>query len=330
MFKKTAKRSTPGIWILPLAVVCLAGFRGSAAGQDAAKIPVILDTDIGDDIDDTWALALLLKSPQFDLKLVTTTYGKAEYRAKLIAKLLTVAGRSDVPVGLGAGGRAGTGGQEAWIGNYDLRAYPGKVYDDGVQALIDTIEASPRPVVLISIGPSTTVAEALKRRPELASKAVFVGMQGSIRKGYGGGAVCAEWNVKADVPAARKALLAPWKRIAITPLDTCGLIRLGGERFRILRDSPDALLKAVMENYRLWAKKATVGELKESSVLFDTVAVYLADPGPGSLLVMEELTLGVTPEGMMRLDPAGRAMSAATSWKDLDGFADLLVKKLLR
>ena len=50
----------------------------------AAKTPVMLDTDIGDDIDDTWALVMLLKSPELDLKLVTTTCGKAEYRAKLV------------------------------------------------------------------------------------------------------------------------------------------------------------------------------------------------------------------------------------------------------
>ncbi|MGA2258608.1 MAG: nucleoside hydrolase, partial [Thermoguttaceae bacterium] len=57
-----------------------------------AKTPVVLDTDIGDDIDDTWALALLLRSPELDVQLITTTCGKAEYRAKIIARLLTVAG----------------------------------------------------------------------------------------------------------------------------------------------------------------------------------------------------------------------------------------------
>ena len=68
----------------------------------AAKTPVILDTDIGDDIDDTWALAMLLRSPELDPKLITTTYGKAEYRAKLIAKFLSTVGRTDIAVGLGA------------------------------------------------------------------------------------------------------------------------------------------------------------------------------------------------------------------------------------
>ena len=43
------------------------------ATQAVAKTPVILDTDIGGDIDDTWALVMLLKSPELDPKLITTT-----------------------------------------------------------------------------------------------------------------------------------------------------------------------------------------------------------------------------------------------------------------
>ena len=69
----------------------------NAAKVPTKPIPVILDTDIGDDFDDTWALLFLLKSPQFDVKLVTTSCGRAEYRAKVIAKLLTVAKRTDIP-----------------------------------------------------------------------------------------------------------------------------------------------------------------------------------------------------------------------------------------
>ena len=51
-------------------------------------IPVILATDIGDDIDDTWALGMLLKCPELDLKLALTEYGKPRYRARLLAKFL--------------------------------------------------------------------------------------------------------------------------------------------------------------------------------------------------------------------------------------------------
>jgi len=99
------------MWIksaLFVATVALCVSPCAAAEKNAAKakhkpIPVIFDTDIGDDIDDIWALTFLLKSPQFDVKLVTTTFGKTEYRAKIIAKMLTVAGRTAVPVGMGAG-----------------------------------------------------------------------------------------------------------------------------------------------------------------------------------------------------------------------------------
>jgi len=334
MDEERLKRLTLGTLLLPALAVIAAGLAASPVApvtqKAAAGTPVILDTDIGDDIDDTWALVLLLKSPELDLRLVTTTYGKAEYRAKLAAKILTAAGRAGVPVGLGAGGRAGTGGQEAWVKGYDLASYAGKVHQDGVRAMIDEINASSRPVTLISIGPSTTVAEALRRDPSIAAKTIFVGMQGSVRRGYDGGPVSAEWNVKADIPAARRALLAPWKKMIITPLDTCGLVRLAGERFRTLRDSPEALVRVLMENYRIWAKKAAKDELGQSSVLFDTVAVYLALPGPKPLLEMEGLSIDVTAEGLMRVAPGGRAMSAATAWKDLGAYENWLTEKLAR
>ena len=56
-------------------------------------VPLILDTDIGDDIDDTWALGFLLKSPELDLKLVVGDYGRPNYRARLLAKFLQNVGR---------------------------------------------------------------------------------------------------------------------------------------------------------------------------------------------------------------------------------------------
>src|SRR5438045_9744194 len=105
-------------------------------GARPKKVPVILDTDIGDDIDDTWALAFLLRSPEVDLKLVVGDYGKPEYRARLLAKLLQVARRTDVPVGIGMEtGSSGEGGQAAWVKGYDLTYYPGKVRQHGVQAI---------------------------------------------------------------------------------------------------------------------------------------------------------------------------------------------------
>jgi inosine-uridine nucleoside N-ribohydrolase len=297
------------------------------ASPAAAKTPVILDTDIGDDIDDTWALVMLLKSPELDLKLITTTCGKAEYRGKLIAKLLTIAGRTDIPVGLGEGGHKGTGRLQAWVKDFSFSDYRGTVHQDGVAAIIDLIARSPQPVTVISIGPSHTLAAVLKRKPEIAHKANFVGMQGSVFKGYGGGAPSREYNVVANVPAAQTVLSAPWNQITITPLDTCGLVTLSGERFQKLLKSEDPLVKALLENYRIWSNKEQVGQLKASSVLFDTVAVYLAY-ADRPLVKQETLSITVTPKGITKVDPQGTKMSVATSWIDRDGYCDLLVKTL--
>lgn len=313
----------------------LAAFAGLVAAGPAvaAPTPVILDTDIGDDIDDTWALGLILKSPQFDLKLVCTTFGKAEYRAKVAARLLTVAGRTDVPVGLGAGGRTGTGNQQPWVQEYDLKSYAGKVYEDGVQALIDTVNAQAqkgRPVTIISIGPLNTLGEALERDPSIAGKASLSAMQGSVRKGYNGAdKPSPEWNVKANVPAAQKVFAAPWKQMSITPLDTCGLVNLSGERFAKLKECYDPLTMAVLDSYRIWAKKMALSELQATSTLYDPTAVYLADPGTRPFLTLETLNIAVTPEGMTTIDPAGARMTVATEWKDLDGWRDQLVKTLM-
>jgi len=65
------------------------------------RIPVILDTDIGGDIDDTWALAMLLRSPEVEVKLVVTDTADTVYRARVAAKLLQAAGHAEIPVGIG-------------------------------------------------------------------------------------------------------------------------------------------------------------------------------------------------------------------------------------
>lgn len=305
-----------------------------AADRQPAKpapIPVILDTDIGDDIDDTWALALLLKSPELDLKLVVGDYGKAQYRARLLAKFLDRAGRSDVCVGIGLDiAPYGEGGQAAWIKDYEIKSYPGKIHADGVQALIDTIMKSRRTVTLICIGPVPNIAEALRREPRIAKRARFVGMQGSVRAGYGGvKQPQAEWNVKCDPKACQQVFTAGWN-MTITPLDTCGLVTLTGDKYRRVRDSTDRTAADVIANYRVWvasdAKLPPDLADQHSSTLFDTVAVYLAMRR--DLLVMEKLGLRVTDDGYTVIDPQAKHVSVATKWKDLGAFEDFLAERL--
>ena len=64
-------------------------------------IPVIFDTDIGSDIDDTWALVQILKTPELDVKLIATDRDHTVYRTKLICKMLEVANCTHLPVAMG-------------------------------------------------------------------------------------------------------------------------------------------------------------------------------------------------------------------------------------
>ena len=307
-------------------VDALGGFAMAAANQSAKKIPVILDTDIGDDIDDTWALGMLLKCPELDLKLVVGDFGRAQYRAKLLAKFLQTAGRTDVAVGVGLdGGPRGEGAQAPWVKDYDLKSYPGKIHQDGVQALIDAIMQSKDKITLLCIGPAPNIAAALEREPQIAQRARFVGMYGSLRLGYSGRPrPSGEWNVKKDVKACQKVFTAPWE-MTITPLDTCGIVSLDGERYAKVRDSKDIVAVAIIENYRMWNKDKAAAE-QRSSVLFDCVAVYLAFSL--EFCKMERLGIGITDGGMTVIDDKAKAVDVATEWKNKDAFLDLLVARL--
>jgi inosine-uridine nucleoside N-ribohydrolase len=302
-------------------------------------VPVVLDTDIGTDIDDTWAIAMLLASPEIDLRLITTTTGDARYRAGLCARLLAIGKRQDVPIGVGisteldvAPNMAGTP-QAGFITEADLRDHP-VVHEDGVDAMINAILASPTPVTLLAIGPLTNIAEALRRNPEIAAKTRLVGMHGSVRVGYAGSeTIHAEYNVRADIPAAKTVLAANWIETVITPLDSCGNIVLRNDSYKRFADfaaaHPGSMAEAVLDNYRMWLT-ATAGTQERadtrSTILFDTVAVYLAYAT--DLLRMETLSISVDDGGFTRIDPGGTPMQVATGWTDESAFDTLLTDRL--
>jgi inosine-uridine nucleoside N-ribohydrolase len=295
-------------------------------------IPAVLDTDVGTDIDDTWAIAMMLRSPELNVRLITTATQDTTYRATLVAKQLEMAGRTDVPIGIGIrepGAPAAPGWEyriAGWVKDYNLKKFPGTIHEDGVAAMIEILMNSPEPVTLISIAPLPNVAAALDREPRIAPRTRFVGMHGSVRRGYGGlQQADAEYNVKNNVPAARKAFTAPWKDMTITPLDTCGIVSLQGRRYQAIRQSQDPAVRAVIESFQIWLK----GQPDEgrSSTLFDTVAIYLAFAT--ARLRMEKLRIRITDEGKMVEDPAAPLVNAAMDWTDLEGYYDFLTARLL-
>jgi inosine-uridine nucleoside N-ribohydrolase len=288
---------------------------------------------------------MLLQSTEFDVKLITTAVRNTPSKAKVVAKFLQTVGRTDIPIGIGVQhGKAGHRQQE-WIKDYELSSYPGKIYEDGIQALVDTVMKSRQPIKVVAVGPLPNIAAALEREPKIAEKAEFVGMHGSVYRGYGNSSkISAEYNVKAFVKEAQKVFTAGWD-MTITPLDTCGIIQLKGQKYQKVLNRNSPLTRALIENYRAWYKQGILNKEKEiseselkkrvdkklnssSSTLFDTVAIYLAMST--DLVKMEKLPIKVTDDGFTKIDENAKMMNCAIEWKDLGAFEDLLVDKLTK
>ncbi|MDZ4861647.1 MAG: nucleoside hydrolase [Candidatus Hydrogenedentes bacterium] len=298
---------------------------GSVSAAAVAPVPVVLDTDLGDDIDDTWALAMLLGSPQIDVKLIVTASDDTPAKTRLVAKILEAMGRTDIPLATGVKNSDRPLNQAAWLGDYSLKNYKGKVIEDGIGALIDAIKSSPDRVTLCVIGPQTNIKAALERDKSIADNARVVLMAGSVYIGYEGKKTPdPEWNVFRDVAAARGVFAAPWE-ITMAPLDICGTLRLTGPRYAEVKDSKNARATATILNYDAWTNRKQHPN-DSSSILFDTAASYLCFDE--TFMEMEMIKLSIDNKGSTVPDEKGRPVRCAVRWKDRDAFEDLLVRAL--
>jgi hypothetical protein len=133
--------------------------------------------------------------------------------------------------------------------------------------------------------------------------------------------------------------------MTITPLDTCGIVQLTGEKYQKVLQKNSPLTRALIENYRVWKKKGLLDKnegLSEaeidrrvadkvnssSTTLFDTVAIYLAMST--DLVKMERLGIRVTDDGYTVIDDKAKVINCATEWKDLGAFEDYLVRRLTK
>ncbi|MFI4911511.1 MAG: nucleoside hydrolase [Sedimentisphaeraceae bacterium JB056] len=302
------------------------------------KIPIIVDTDIGGDIDDAWALAFLLNSPEFDIKLIVTAVGDTLSRAKIVAKMLEAAGRTDIPIAIGLPEVNMNCYCDSWAADYNLADYPGIIYQSSevAKAIVDTVNASDEEITVLALAPVTNLAAALDLDASITSKSRFVGMLGSVYKGYDGASdVSKECNIVNNITAAKKVFTSDWD-MTITPLDTCGLVKLRGDNYKVVRDNDTPLIKALIENYDVWLKRpgypthpyAPLSDIDFiSSTLFDTVAVYLAMSE--EFLDMETLPIEISDDGFTIVKEGGKMVRCAVGWKDMPLFEDFLTQRLV-
>jgi len=299
------------------------------------SIPVIIDTDIGEDIDDSWALALAIQSPNMDLKLVLTANNDTRGRAQIVAKYLTTVGRDTIPIGIGVPTQyQGVGALYGWASTYDLRQYKGGVSDDGVGAAIEIIRNSPEPVTLLAIAPVANFNAILNRAPELASKIIIKAMSGSYKYCYNQGpGPCPEYNVAANISDSQDTYAAVWNTsLSISPIDIGMTAFINGENYQKLLSATNIVTSTLMQCYIYWNQHGGWGDPKVSSTnLWDPTAAYMVWSDSSLMVFQKNVKMVVNSGGVTVVDTNGRPVNVASSWVNNGEqmWSDLVVSKLI-
>lgn len=294
----------------------------SACALGAEKTKIIIDTDIGDDIDDAYALALALSSPELEILGVTTAWGATDLRAQLASRMLYETGRDDIPVVAGIKTGDDVFGQYAWAANFHRARVLNK---DVVDFFAAQVERYPGQVTLIAIGPLTNVGALIDRNPVAFHKLKQVVIMGgnatlATYDVYGGTSSnpAPEYNITKDVAAARK-LFNSGVPIIMAGLDATTMLKLDEVKRARLFHKSSSLTDSLTVLYHLWGNT--------TPTLFDPMAVAMViDPTLTRLVPMhiEVDDRGVTrniankpPNARVCLDP------------QTERFFDLVIDRLM-
>jgi len=308
------------IVVLGLSTFTPVGEAQKAAAKPSDKQLVWVDTDIGDDIDDAFALGLVVRSPELKLLGVSTAFGDTEARARIVDRYFAEIGVSGVPVT--AGVHTQTDNKMTQRDYADpVKPHP---HADGVAAMLDAIRAHPGQVTLVAIGPLFNVGAAIDRDLETFRKVKrVVIMGGSVYRGYGGekAAPAPEWNILCDPKGAQK-LFTSGVPLYLMPLDSTQIHLGAGARDALFAKS-EKLGEQLKALYTLWAEDQKGPS--PTPTLFDPVAVtYTFRP---DLCPAKPLHIDVDAKGMT-IPGKGKANAQICLKSDEKGFLDLLTVRL--
>jgi purine nucleosidase len=269
---------------------------GALAWGQAAPEKVVIDTDIGDDVDDAFALALAVKSPELQILGVTTTFGDTEARAKIADRFLGEIGRGEIPVLAGkATATKGPMSQQKY-GEGGHFAKPS--HGDAVEFLLEQIRKHPGEITLVAIGPLMNVGAVIDKDVATFRKLKrVVLMGGSIRRGYGDLGYTApvppmaEWNILNDVASAQK-LFAAGVPVFVMPLDSTQL-KMDEVKRAFLFSQGTAVTDQLAVLYHLWGQ--------ETPTLFDPMTIaFVLRP---ELCPVQGMHIRVDEKGFTREEP---------------------------
>ena len=298
---------------------------------------LLLDTDIGTDVDDALALAYLIGSPELDLIGVTTVHGNAPLRAQIARALLDAGGREDVPVVAGrsrplrGSSVAGFHWNELWgheglglIAPEDLLGEDlSPERDDAARFIIDQARLHPGELRVIAVGPVTNLARALQLEPALADllESVVI-MGGIVEREKVAWAAHFETNLNAD-PGAAEIVLESAIRTTLVPLEVTLQVFLEPAHLDRLRSSGKQvaasllrLIAEMREPFLAFNERNGLdgSDFDERTYMHDPLAVYVATQT--SHVSVRETLIAVGWEGdairTLEVESGGRAMGVCS------------------
>ena len=301
-------------------------FSPALACSQGASTPekIIIDTDIGDDVDDAFALALAVQSPELEILGVTTTFGDTEARAKITDRFLAEVGRAQIPV---LAGKATATKNPMSQKPYGAGRFIKPSHADAVDFLLGQIRKHPDEITLIAIGPLMNVGAAIDKDAAAFRKFKrVVLMGGSIRRGYGDLGYTRdrgpqpEYNIYSDVAAAQK-LFTSGVPIFMMPLDSTQLL-LDENKRTLLFATGSPMTNSLAALYFQWVKQTRT----PTATLFDAMAVaYAVHP---ELCPVEPFHIIVDDKGMTR-PTQGTPNASACLNSDSEQFFHFLLPRLM-
>ena len=234
-----------------VALVMIGLPRGPAFLRAEGEMKIILDTDIGDDIDDAWALAFLITHEEFEPLGVTVAYGNTPPRGKVACKILSKTKQTHIPVAVGRKTSDHQSYQFSWAEDFeDLQP----IDTPAAEFLVDMVKKYPKEVTVVAVGPLPNLSDAIKLGPDFENNVKEVILMSGCVYGHAGrpDEPVPEWNVRADVEAAQRVYGSKVK-LTIVPLDSTTHIRLSDEERERVRKHRSPLTWSLECLLRLWA-----------------------------------------------------------------------------
>lgn len=240
---------------------------------------IILDTDIGSDVDDALALALCVKSEKIKLEGITTVYGDTELCAKIAFKLLKIMKIENVPIAKGEK-RPLTKNKNVWLTGQEGKDVSGKShkfkysFQNATDFIISRIMTTKKQITIISIAPLTNIATALKKEPKIASNIKELILMGGVLNRENSKLPVIEHNIGSD-PEAAKIVFNSNIPITMVPLNVTIRIFLTTKEIQRINETNSELTNVVSKMIMNWLE-FTKREKLISKIFRNRI--YLHDP----------------------------------------------------